>query len=860
MSARQMEQTGDACHSDRYNMLYDVHQWLSMLPETLTRLPAASLVTPLQDALVRNHVIIGAPPGAGKSTVLPLSLLQNKSGGKILLMQPRRVVVRNLAGYLASLCGEEPGGKVGYRIRGESQVGPNTQLEVITEGILARMIQSDPELTGVSTVIFDEFHERSIHSDFGLALALEVQQGLREDLRLLVMSATLETDAVRSLIPEATVLSTEGRTHPVELRYCGNVQAAALHDQVARQVRQAVTEHDGDVLVFLSGRGAIGRVSSQISDLAERYNIVVHTLSGSMDKAGQQAAILPDPQQRQKVILATNIAETSLTIEGVTVVIDSGMENEARFHPGSGLTTLSEQRISQASAVQRAGRAGRLQPGVCYRMWAETTQHRLARHPAPQILREDVTGLLLDALCWGSPLTDLPLLTQPTEAQLTVAMDSLTELGAVDDNGTVTRYGRALSALPCHPRLAHMLLQALNQAPSLNVPTLPAAAAWVAAASDEGLSGSSARLSDSLIKAPPPVIKRLRRQAERYCKQAGIPKHDLDAARQDSNALAMATALAYPQRVAYRRGSSYKLASGKGATLTGHPQADWLAVLDGQQIGSEFRIRLAEPIGEVQLRSLYPEAFSQRKVVRFNDERQCMEAREVTGFGNIDITSEPTGKVPAQAWRKAWLSWLSQREESAWPLGEAFWQWWHRVQLAASIELPQPQAYQSPDPWPVALDLLLPAITEHLAGRLGSCRTKDDLAALPWAQAAHQTLSWPQQQALDSLLPESLTVPSGQQHRCRYTADGTVVLAVRMGEMYGQTAPLTVAGGRVKVILELLSPARRPLQTTSNLEAFWQGSYREIQKEMKGRYPKHFWPDDPGSATPTTRTKKAMGR
>lgn len=830
-----------------------------MLPETLTRLPAASLVTPLHQALQRHHVIVGAPPGAGKSTVLPLSLLHSNPAGKILLMQPRRVVVRNLAGYLASLCGEEPGGKVGYRIRGESRVGPATRLEVITEGILARMIQADPELTGVSTIIFDEFHERSIHSDFGLALALEVHQGLREDLRLLVMSATLETDALRALIPDATVLSTEGRTYPVTMRYSGDIPAAALHDQVARQVRQAVTEHDGDILVFLSGRGAIGRVSSQLHDLASRHNVVVHILSGSMDKAAQTAAIVPDPQQRQKVILATNIAETSLTIEGVTVVIDSGMENEARFHPGSGLTTLSEQRISQASAVQRAGRAGRLKPGVCYRMWAETTQPRLARHPAPQIIREDVTGLLLDALCWGSQLADLPLLTQPSDAQLTVATETLTELGALEGNGTVTAYGRALSALPCHPRLAHMLLQAKARAQTLSLPALPGAAAWVAAAADEGLSGASVRLSDALARAPAPVSRRLRRQAERYCKLAGIAKGDLATARHHSEALAMATALAYPQRVAFKRGSSYKLASGKGATLDGQPQADWLAVLEGQQIGAEFRIRLAEPIAEAHLRRLYPAAFSQRKVVRFNDARQCMEARVVTGFGNIDMTSEPAAKVPAQAWQDAWQSWLNARDASEWPVGDTFWQWWNRVRLAASIELPQPQAYHSPAPWPVALDTLLPGIIEHLAGRLAKCRTKEELAALPWAKAAQQTLSWPQQQALDALLPEMLTVPSGHQHRCRYTSDGTVVLAVRMGEMYGRNTPVTVADGRVTVVLELLSPARRPLQTTADLAAFWQGSYRDIQKEMKGRYPKHFWPDEPATATPTTRTKKAMG-
>lgn len=830
-----------------------------MLSDALKNLPAASLITDLHQALEVGNVIVGAPPGAGKSTALPLSLLQRKTSGRILLMQPRRVVVRNLAGYLASQCNEPVGETVGYRIRGESKVSRSTRLEVITEGILARMIQQDPELPGVDTIIFDEFHERSIHSDFGLALSLEVQQGLRDDLRLMVMSATLELASVKTLLPDAATLTTQGRTFPVEVLYTGNISAQNLHDQVARQIRQAVNQHGGDVLVFLNGRGAINRVAALIEDLPSRSGVVIHRLIGSAGKEAQLAAIRPDPEGRRKVILSTNIAETSLTIDGVTVVIDSGMENQARFHPASGLTTLSEQRISQASAVQRAGRAGRVQAGTCYRLWAQEAQSRMAQHSDPQILREDVTPLLLEALCWGSKLHDLPMLTQPSQAQLDVAYNTLTELGATDEQGQVTRYGRELSAIPCHPKLANMLLQAARFADKLGGGQLKEAAALVAALAESGVNGGSILLRDAFASLPEHQKKPVYQQAKRYCRFAGANETSLKAASANAEAIACAVALAYPERLAYRRKDAYKMASGKGACSAVAIDSRWLAVLEGQQIGTEFQIRLAEKIDDATIKTLFPDAFSARQVVRFNAANQKMEARQVTGVGEIDVTSEPVANVPGNAWRDAWLQYLTNLDLNKWPIDDTHWQWWFRIQLACKIQLEQPQAFDEPEPWPESFRECLLRAARSLHGKLITCRQHDDLCRLPWLEALHQTLSWPQQHALEHGLPISLKAPSGHNHKLRYTEHGDAIYPVRMQEMYGQATPVTVASGKVKVVLELLSPAHRPLQTTTDIGAFWQGSYREIQKEMKGRYPKHYWPDDPTTANPTTKTKKAMG-
>ncbi len=821
------------------------------MTQDVTPLPAHSLVRPLNEAITSGNVIVGAPPGAGKSTVLPLAVL-NQLKGKVLLMQPRRVVVRNLASYLASQCGERVGETVGYRIRGENRTSAHTRLEVITEGILARLIQDDPELNGISAIIFDEFHERSIHSDFGLALALDVQAGLRDDLRLVVMSATLELAPLQALLPDARVLTSDGRSYPVDIRYGKDTPASDVVPQVLSTLRQAMATHKGDILVFLPGQGSIHKLSSQLDGLLSSDNDIVHTLYGALPKGQQDAAIRPDPEGHRKIILATNIAETSLTIDGITVVIDSGLENVASFNPTSGLTALKQVRISQASAQQRAGRAGRLSAGHCYRLWSQVTHERLAEHALPQISRADLSPLMLDTLNWGCDISELRMLTPPDNAQVEAALNLLQQLQAVDADQRITSLGRAIAEIPCHPRLAAMLRQAAR----MDSHAVHQAAPWVVALAEDGSRINRDYVTEAFAAMDKATVKRLSMQAKRYARwcHSRIAETPIDL---ESDAVAACIALAYPDRIAYRRGDSYKLAGGKGARIALSSPPQWLAVLHGQDAGSDVTIRLAQPISQPLLATLFPDAFGQRDVVRYNPQRQAMEARRVTGFDAIDITSEPIGCVANEHWAAAWFDYLNQRDVADWPLAEETWQWWWRVSLARQCDIPVDDHGQSLQ-WPSSLGEVITLAKDRLTTKLAHCRSRRDVETLPWTSLLHQSLAWPLQQALATHLPDKIATPGGRLHALQYRSDGQVVLAVRMQEMFGQVTPVTLAGGRVTVTLELLSPAQRPLQTTSDPGRFWAGSYRDIQKEMKGRYPKHFWPDDPTTAPPTTRTKKAM--
>ena len=887
--------------------------------QLFSHLPAYELVLPLQGAVAANNVIIGAPPGAGKSTVLPLSLLQSSLQGKILLMQPRRVVVRNLADYLARQLNENVGETVGYRIKGESKTSSATRLEIITEGVLTRMIQQDPELAGIAAIVFDEFHERSIHSDFGLALALEVQSALRDDLRLIVMSATLDIAPLQTLLNAFSVLpvvnlNTQGRMFPVDIRYTQDVQAHELVPKTCNIIKQAVGEHDGDILIFLPGRGSINAVAKEIKGLAESADMAVHMLYGALSKSVQQAAITPDPQGRRKVILSTNIAETSLTIEGVTVVIDSLWENSAQYHPSSDITALTQQRISQASAIQRAGRAGRVMAGTCYRLCSKSSFERLAKHNAAQIEKEDLSSFLLDTLAWGSSPDTLALLTKPTQAQQQVAQQKLQRVNAISQ-ANITPYGRALAQLPCQPHLAHLLLTVKQGIDGLSADendALRHAAPFVVALSESNISvGGATNAMDALLNENSSTRSQLIQQASRYARyvqnnDGKEQRFKPDINGLDEHALGLCIAIAFPLQVGYRRNASgqsgespnvskhvvggatrngksqanlieYKLASGKGAELTtsGSPlgfsesengDGPWLAVLDGQLIKSTVAIRLAQSVPESWLRLALPDAFSEKRSVILSSDTGVMEARVSTGFYEITLNSTPvSGEEKSRekafwddALCNAWFAHLDALPLSSWPLSDADWQWWRRVEMAGKLNLPQDKAFDDPDPWPSSLSDLVHKAKDSLAPVLKSCKSIKNLKQLPWKTALNNGLSWPQQDALATLLPTQVTIPTGREASLDYRENGDVVLSVKMPELYSQSAPLTIAGGRVTVVCELLSPAGRPLQTTSDLAAFWRGSYKEIQKEMKGRYPKHFWPDDPANAVPTSKTKKHM--
>ena len=884
--------------------------FMPFMLQPFSHLPAYELVTPLEEAVAASNVIIGAPPGAGKSTVLPLSLLKSSLKGKILLMQPRRVVVRNLADYLARQLNENVGETVGYRIKGESKTSSATRLEIITEGVLTRMIQQDPELAGVAAIVFDEFHERSIHSDFGLALALEVQSGLRDDLRLVVMSATLDVAPLQTLLNAHSVLpvvnlNTQGRMFPVDIRYTQDVQAHELVPKTCNIIKQAVGEHGGDILVFLPGRGSINAVAKDIKGVAESAGIAVHMLYGALSKSVQQAAITPDPQGRRKIILSTNIAETSLTIEGVTVVIDSLWENSAQYHPSSDITALTQQRISQASAIQRAGRAGRVMAGTCYRLCSKSSFERLAKHNAAQIEKEDLSSFLLDTLAWGSSPDTLALLTKPTQAQQQVAQQKLQRVNAISQS-SITPYGRALAQLPCQPHLAHLLLtvkQGIDGLSADDNEALRHAAPFVVALSESNISvGGATNVMDALLHANSNTRSQLTQQATRYARY--VQNNDGKAQRfkpdineLDEQALGLCIAIAFPLQVGYRRSASdksaessnttngkpktgiveYKLASGKGAELTAAGSASifnesengdgpWLAVLDGQLIKSTVAIRLAQSVPESWLRLAFPDAFKEKRSVILNSDTGVMEARVSTGFYEITLNSTPvSGQEKSRekafwddALCNAWFAYLDALPLSSWPLSDADWQWWRRVAMAGKLNLPQDKAFDEPDPWPLSLNALVHQAKDSLAPVLKNCKNIKNLKQLPWKTALNNGLSWPQQDALATLLPIHVTIPTGREASLDYRDNGDVVLSVKMPELYSQGTPLTIAGGRITVVCELLSPAGRPLQTTSDLAAFWHGSYKEIQKEMKGRYPKHFWPDDPANASPTSKTKKHM--
>ena len=878
----------------------------------LAHLPAFSLVESLCRDIQKNNIVIGAPPGAGKSTILPLALLSSELKGKVLLMQPRRVVVRNLAGFLAKQLGEPVGQTIGYRIRGETKVSQQTRIELITEGVLTRMIQQDPELQGVAVIMFDEFHERSIHSDFGLALALEVQAGLREDLRLVVMSATLQLEPLNQLLEEhspitVSHLSTEGRAYPVEVFYGKDTLAKDIVSNTVLAIKNAVSRHHGDILAFLPSRGVINAVERDIDIMSRHDDAVVLPLYGALSKAAQERAIFPDEYGRRKIILATNIAETSLTIEGVTVVIDSLWENSAQYHPSSDMTQLIMQRISQASAVQRTGRAGRVSEGVCYRLCSKESFERLAKHSAAQIEKEDITGLLLDTYAWGSRPSELALLTAPSATQESVALKKLQRLGCVDQNGAITNYGKSIAELPCQPHLANLLLTCKRGGRAFGEASISQAmqnamrqaAPFIVALSESTELGqrnqgqNSPLVGDTLRGLSAKDRAQLLKLASRFERFVGLEKNGLSLSMLDDDAIGLCIAIAFPLQVAYLRTGStqdikslqqkrhkqgphsntvsadYKLASGKGATidsLTAASPYQWLAVLHGQHIDNTIKIRLAQPVSNSYLPAVFPNAFNEKKQVRLNQATGDMEARTITGFYAIDLESKPVSKEERgknksywqQSTVEAWLNYLEAIPLKEWPLSDSDWQWWRRVKLAAKHNLPLQQGFDSDATWPNSLNDLVQHARQWLSEQLANCTSLKALQRLSWKTALSNGLTWSQQHALEQMLPTSVTLPTQREGKLDYRENGDVVLSVKLTEMYSQSVPIVIAGGKVIVICELLSPAGRPLQTTSDLNTFWQGSYKEIQKEMKGRYPKHFWPDDPAIAKPTNKTKKRM--
>lgn len=807
----------------------------------MSSLPVAAVLPDILAALQSaSQVLLSAPTGAGKSTWLPLQLLQQGDiRGRILLLEPRRLAARNVAQRLAEILNEQPGETVGYRMRAETCVGPNTRLEVVTEGILTRLIQNDPELSGVGLVILDEFHERSLQADLALALLLDVQQGLRDDLKLLIMSATLDNDRLQALLPDAPTIVSAGRAFPVDQRYQALPTHLRFDEAVAQATAELLRSETGSLLLFLPGVGEIQRVQEQLASRIGSDTLLC-PLYGALPLSEQRKAILPAPAGQRKVVLATNIAETSLTIEGIRLVVDSAQERVARFDARSGLTRLITQRVSVASMTQRAGRAGRLEPGICLHLLGKEQAERAAAQSSPEILHSDLSGLLLELLQWGcQDPAQLSWLDLPPAANLAAARKLLSQLQALEDE-RLTPFGIKMAALGNDPRLAAMLVSA-QDADEI------ATAAKLAAILEEPPRAGNSDLSAAFSRNQANWQQRARQLARRLKSNGGEP---------DNAALAELLASAFADRIARRRGQQgrYQLANGMGATLDADDalnRHEWLVaplLLQGSQ-SPDARILLALPLDIEALVARCPQLLQQSDTVEWDDAQGTLKAFRRRQIGQLTLSAQPLAKPSEAELHQAMLNGI--RDKGLRVLN------WTADAEQLRLRLHCAAKWLPENDWPAVDDAsLLENLEQWLLPQMGGIRSLRDLKALDVTQALQNAMPWSLRQRLDSELPGHYTVPTGSRIAIRYHEDNPPALAVRMQEMFGEATTPTIAQGRVALVLELLSPAQRPLQITRDLSAFWAGAYREVQKEMKGRYPKHVWPDDPANTAPTRRIKK----
>ena len=832
-------------------------------------LPIDEVLPALRLALAERHeAVLEAPPGAGKTTRVPLALLNEPwlAGQKILMLEPRRLAARAAAERLASELGEKVGETVGYRIRLDSKVGPSTRIEVVTEGILTRRLQHDPALEGVGLVIFDEFHERSLDADLALALSLNGRELFRDEqpLKILLMSATLEGERLASVLGDAPILRSEGRMYPVAMlwgRPC--VPGELIEPRVVQTVLDAISDESGSLLVFLPGQAEIRRVNQQLADaLGARSDILLCPLHGELDLAAQRAAIEPAPKGLRKVVLATNIAETSLTIDGVRVVIDAGLARVPRFDPGSGMTRLDTQRISRASATQRAGRAGRLEPGVCYRLWSEDQHAQLAAYGSAEILQADLAGLALQLARWGVTPEQLIWLDVPPAASYAQAQQLLERLGALRDR-KLTPHGETMAELPAHPRIAHLLLRGQDLG-------LADMACDVAALLGERdiLRGAGADVHSRLAllsgesraarggQGGVQRAKQLARQYRGYLRaKATQPVTDPDHPRW----LGALLALAYPDRIAQQRkpgGAEYRLANGRAALFSevdGLMKQPWLVIADlGSRQGQrEERIYLAAEFDPALLEGVLSEQVSVVDQLDWDEREGVLRAERQRKVGELVLSREPLTGLDEAARTQALINLVRRKGLELLPWTPELRQWQARVALLRQLDTQS----QGQSEWPDVSDAALVAgLEEWLAPYLGRVSRLSHFASLDLSSIVHNLLKWPLPQRLDELAPHHIKVPSGSSVRLDYS-EHPPILAVRLQELFGLADTPRIAGGRQVVKLHLLSPARRPVQVTQDLANFWRSTYADVKKDLKGRYPKHYWPDDPLVAEATARIK-----
>lgn len=830
----------------------------------MDQLPIEEAIPALREALaIGRAALLTAQPGAGKTTRVPLVLLDQPwlAGLKVILLEPRRLAARAAAAYMAALLREPIGRTVGYRIRHDTKVGPLTRIEVVTEGILTRLLQQDPSLAGYGLVIFDEFHERSLQADLGLAFARESQRLFRPDLRLLVMSATLDCAAVTRLLHDAATISCEGRLFPVSTHYLDQPIEGHLEPAVVQRIRHALSRDTGSLLVFLPGMAEIRRVERQLREASLGPDIFVAPLHGELPQEEQDQAILPAPPGLRKIVLATSIAETSLTIEGVRVVIDAGLMRIPRFDPRSGLTRLDTIRVTQDAADQRRGRAGRLESGTCYRLWTTAEQAALLPRRPPEILEADLMPLALDLAEWGViEAHELSWLDPPPTGALTQARELLRRLGALDEQGSLTPHGRRLAHVTVHPRLAHMMVSAVpfgwgslacDLAALLSErDILQGGPGWRNAdlrIRVEALRGTRDHLAGATISRS--GCERIRRASEQWRRQLQLTPSSAGS----TELIGILLALAYPDRIAQRVAGSegrYRLANGRGASFSsiqGLSQDDYLVVAQLDGTGDWARILLAAPVTIEELNQYCVDQIQAVDLLEWDERSQSVRARQQRRLGQLVLDDRGLHDPDYRQIMAALLLGIRQAGLTCLPWTKDLQQWRKRVAFLHRV-----------DPtWPDLSDGALEKdLSRWLGPYLDGLTSLAQVRRLDLRPSLEALLTWQQRQELDRLMPTHLTVPSGSHVRLDYEQGEAPVLAVRLQEMFGCQETPRIAGGKVPVIVHLLSPAGRPVQVTKDLASFWRSAYQEVKKELRGRYPRHHWPDDPLTAPPTNRTKR----
>ncbi|MFO0698968.1 MAG: ATP-dependent helicase HrpB [Nitrospira sp.] len=839
----------------------------------MSRLPIEEILPEIHRVLATGpNALLSAPPGSGKTTRVPLALLDAAwlSGKNLLMLEPRRLAARAAARRMAEQRQERVGETVGYRMRLDTKVGPTTRLEVVTEGVLTRLLQQDPSLEAYGIVIFDEFHERSLQADLGLTLCRETQRLFRPDLRLLVMSATLECGPVSTLLNHAPLITCHGHMFPVETRYLDQPITGRLDVAITQTIRQSLAKDHGSLLVFLPGMAEIRRVERMLLDAKLGPSVLIAPLHGDLSLEKQDAAIRPADPGTRKVVLATSIAETSLTIEGVRVVIDSGKLRQPRFDPRSGLTRLDTIRVTQDSAEQRRGRAGRLEPGLCYRLWTEREQATLTAHRSPEILEADLAPLLLDLAQWGTqnPM-DLSWLTPPPAAAIAQASDLLIRLAAFTPDGHLTDHGRTMSELPLHPRLAHMLLKAVPHGLAVQACRLAALLSErdILRRSDEQYSVDlrlrlDALLGDYESTSGLPVdraaVQRLKQTAELWRRQlAGLLGRLQQIDDRDlSQTTGLLLALAYPDRIAKRQPGDeprYLLTNGRGARfLRPDPLSNepFLVIADLDGAMQWAGIHLAAPITAQDIELLYSDQIVEEQSVTWDERLGAVRASRRQQLGSVVLAEEGLSRPDPDLCTAALIQGIRQAGLHILSFSPELLQWRARVAWLKHLEEPDSN-------WPDVSDEALDNNLETWLGPyLTGLTTLDRVTRLDLSTPLHALLSYEQQRLLDRLAPTHITVPSGSRLRIEYDRSDLPILAVRLQEMFGCQETPRVAGGKVPVMLHLLSPAKRLVQVTQDLGGFWKRSYQEVRKELRGRYPKHHWPEDPLSAPPTAKAKR----